>query len=99
MRLGSRETIPDSPLPIPTPLFEDVSAQLNGHAHVENEFGDWDRQYLLPDALSQLGPGVAWFDLDRDGDEDLIVGTERAGASASSRTSVDDWWQRRRADR
>lgn len=75
----SGTTSPDSLLPIPTPLFEDVSAQLNGHAHVENEFGDWDRQYLLPDALSQLGPGVAWFDLDRDGDEDLIVGTGKGG--------------------
>lgn len=61
------------------PLFADVSSQLGGHQHVENVFDDWDRQFLLPKALSQLGPGVAWFDLDRDGAEDLIVGTGLGG--------------------
>ena len=42
-------------------------------------FDDWERQFLLPNSLSQLGPGVAWFDLDRDGDEDLLVGAGRGG--------------------
>ena len=42
--------------------------------------------------LSQLGPGVAWFDYDRDGDEDL-VGRRRARAagSASSATIAAGW--------
>ncbi len=62
-----------------TPLFEDVTAQLGGHRHTEDTFDDWDTQYLLPTALSQLGPGVAWFDLDRDGDEDLVIGTGKGG--------------------
>ncbi|MDQ6611783.1 MAG: FG-GAP-like repeat-containing protein [Gemmatimonadota bacterium] len=61
------------------PLFDDVSAQLGGHVHTENTFDDWERQFLLPDALSQLGPGVSWYDLDRDGHEDLIVGTGKGG--------------------
>jgi hypothetical protein len=52
---------------------------LGGHVHVENEFDDWDRQFLLPNALSQSGPGVSWYDLDRDGTEDLIVGTGKGG--------------------
>ena len=56
------------------PLFEDATAQLGGHTHVEYAFDDWERQFLLPNALSQLGPGVAWFDFDRDGDEDLLIG-------------------------
>ena len=60
-------------------LFEDATAQLAGHEHTENTFDDWDRQYLLPTALSQLGPGIAWFDVDRDGAEDLIVGTGKGG--------------------
>ncbi|HEX8945851.1 MAG TPA: CRTAC1 family protein, partial [Gemmatimonadaceae bacterium] len=30
-------------------------------------------------ALSQLGPGIAWFDLDHSGSEDLIVGTGKGG--------------------
>jgi hypothetical protein len=64
------------------PLFEDATAELHGHRHVEDKNDDWDRQYLLPDALSQLGPGVTWFDLDRDGDEDLIVGAGKGGRIA-----------------
>lgn len=61
-------------------LFEDASAQLRGHMHVEDAFDDWDRQFLLPNALSQLGPGVSWFDIDRDGSEDLIIGAGKGGA-------------------
>jgi enediyne biosynthesis protein E4 len=60
-------------------LFEDATSQLAGHAHSDAMFDDWQRQFLLPNSLSQLGPGVAWFDYDRDGDEDLLVGTGRGG--------------------
>jgi len=63
-------------------LFEDVTAQLGGHIHTDPPFDDWERQFLLPNSLSQLGPGVAWFDYDRDGDEDLLVGAGRGGRLA-----------------
>lgn len=60
-------------------LFTDATAQLGGHQHVEDAFDDWDRQFMLPNALSELGPGVAWYDLDHDGREELIVGTGKGG--------------------
>jgi hypothetical protein len=60
-------------------LFEDASAALRGHTHSDAPFDDWQRQFLLPNSLSHLGPGVAWFDYDRDGDEDLLIGTGRGG--------------------
>ena len=75
---GSAVGAPDPIAAEPT-LFEDVSAQLAGHSHAEAVFDDWERQFLLPNSLSQLGPGVAWFDYDRDDDEDLLVGTGRGG--------------------
>lgn len=65
--------------PVDSPLFEDATAQLGGHIHADPWFDDWERQFLLPNSLSQLGPGVSWFDYDRDGDEDLLVGTGRGG--------------------
>ena len=64
------------------PLFEDITAQLGGHQHVEPYFDDYRRQPLLPNSFSQLGPGVAWYDYDGDGREDLIVGAGRGGRIA-----------------
>jgi hypothetical protein len=70
----------DSGAADPAPaLFEDATPALRGHTHAEHDFDDWRRQFLLPNALSQLGPGVTWFDLDRDGDEDLVIGSGRGG--------------------
>jgi enediyne biosynthesis protein E4 len=63
----------------PTPLFSDATADLGGHTHVDPLFDDWQRQFLIPNSLGQFGPGVAWFDFDRDGDEDLFVGAGRSG--------------------
>jgi hypothetical protein len=60
------------------PLFEDVS-RLLGHTHVDEPFNDYGRQPLLNHRLSQLGPGVAWFDLDGDGWDDLFVSGGRGG--------------------
>jgi len=65
-------------------LFEDVS-QLIGHTHHEEEFNDFERQPLLPRRLSQLGPAVAWGDIDGDGWDDLIVGSGKGGRLASYR--------------
>src|SRR5205814_1869010 len=45
----------------------------------------FERQPLLPKKLSQLGPGVAWHDLDGDGWEDLVIGTGKGGTIAAYR--------------
>ncbi|HZR18821.1 MAG TPA: FG-GAP-like repeat-containing protein [Verrucomicrobiae bacterium] len=63
------------------PLFEDASALIS-HTHHEDGFNDFDRQPLLPRKLSQLGPGIAWADLDGDGWEDLVIGSGKGGQLA-----------------
>lgn len=47
--------------------------------HGDYAFDDFSYQSLLPNRFSQLGPGVAWADLNQDGYEDLIVGAGRGG--------------------
>src|SRR5205814_1592091 len=78
---GSKETS-NSQLPTSNsetkPVFVDVS-RLIGHVHHDEPFDDFARQRLLPRRLSQLGPGVAWCDVNADGWEDLIVGSGRGG--------------------
>lgn len=65
----------------PQPLFADVSSLLE-HRHHENDFDEFKRQPLLPKMLSQLGPGLAWYDLDGDGHDDLIIGSGKGGTLA-----------------
>ncbi len=70
---GTRRPPPDSP------YFREVEPALD-HLHGEDPYDDFARQPLLPLRLSQLGPGVAWHDVDRDGDPDLLIGAGRGGA-------------------
>ena len=70
-----------------SPLFENATSLLNGHAHVDSVYDDYRRQLLLPNRFSQLGPGVSWIDVDGDGREDLVVGTGRGGTLAVLRNT------------
>ncbi len=63
---------------LPSPYFEDVSHLIN-HIHHEDVYDDFKRQPLLPNRLSQSGPGVAWYDLDGDGDDDLVIASGKGG--------------------
>src|SRR5207248_9006030 len=60
---------------------------LINHTHQEQEYNDFERQPLLARKLSQLGPGVSWYDVDGDGWEDLIIGSGRGGRLAVYRNN------------
>ena len=62
----------------PVPYFTDVTEEL-GHVHTELPFPDHLRQPLLLNSFARLGPGVTWYDLDDDGDEDLLITSGRGG--------------------
>ena len=75
----SSSKIEAKPVLVEQPLmFEDMSHLIN-HRHHEDPYDDFVRQSLLPARLSQLGPGVAWGDLDSDGDDDLVIPSGRGG--------------------
>lgn len=75
------------------PYFEDAS-DLIDHKHHENAYNDFRYQLLLPKKLSQLGPGIAWHDLDGDGDDDLIIGSGKDGALACFQNNGKDGFAR-----
>lgn len=59
-------------------LFEDYSNRL-AHNPAEVDFNDFERQMLLPNRLSRLGPAVCWADFNGDGWEDVALGTGNGG--------------------
>ena len=61
----------EPPQVVPT-IF--VAADTPPARHVDPPFDDFKRQLLLPNKHSNLGPGLAWGDVDGDGDADLWLG-------------------------
>ena len=66
----------------PDPLFA-ANSYLPKIRHTERAFDDFALQSLLPNKLSQLGPGLVVGDLDKDGNCDFIL-----GGAAGSTTQV-----------
>lgn len=79
--------------PRSAPLFTDASSLL-AHVHTDERFDDFARQPLLPNQLSQLGPGVTWCDLDGDGWEDILIGGGKGGQLAAYRNDQRGGFQR-----
>ena len=52
-------------------LFSPLKSSLAGLKHKETLYDDYAVQPLLPQKHSQLGPGMAWGDIDNDGDDDF----------------------------
>lgn len=61
--------------------FTDVTNDLKiDYTHKENAFDDFDREFLIPHELSNMGPGVATGDVNGDGLDDFFVGGARKSA-------------------
>lgn len=58
----------------PSPTMFEASDAFRNARHVERPYDDFEREPLLPNKHSRLGPGVAWGDVDGDGDDDLWFG-------------------------
>jgi len=64
-----------------SPMFVDGAGSGLVIKHSELEYDDFQHQPLLPNKLSQLGPGIAWGDVNGDGREDCFLGGATGGAS------------------
>ncbi|MFT5187735.1 MAG: hypothetical protein ACI957_000750 [Verrucomicrobiales bacterium] len=63
-----------------------TSEALRGASVTETPYDDFAREPLLPNKLSQLGPGMAWGDIDADGDDDLILSRPTSRATSVIQT-------------
>ncbi len=73
------------------PLFTEVPLPGNldpGDA----PYDDFARQPLLPRRLGDLGPGIAWIDLDNDGQDELVAGGGREGRAILLRMDANGAW-------
>ena len=56
-------------------VFQEVTVDLNlNYVHGEENYYDFNRQFLLPHKHSDQGPGLAVADIDGDGLDDLFMG-------------------------
>ena len=70
-----------SEVPGQQPFFVDATDELKiDYVHKENEFDDFDREFLIPHELSNMGPGIAVADVNGDGLDDFFVGGARMSA-------------------
>ncbi|RYC68468.1 VCBS repeat-containing protein [Spirosoma sordidisoli] len=65
-----------------TTAFTDITRPANLiYQHQENNFNEFDREALIPHMMSAEGPPLAVADVNRDGRDDVFVGSARDGKS------------------
>ncbi len=64
--------------PEPTRAMENITSKVSlNYTHEENQFGEFDREPLIPHMVSTEGPALAVADINHDGLEDVFIGSSR----------------------
>jgi len=68
-------------IPLPRAVFQEVT-RCSDILIMRKISTTLKRQLLLPRKLSQLGPGISWFDVNGDSHDDLLIGSGKGGELA-----------------
>jgi hypothetical protein len=88
--LSYQEGLPAFDLTSLTPYYQNITAHIRditaetglNFLHNENRFGEFDREPLIPRMMSTEGPALAVADVNKDGLEDVFIGSSRDHKSA-----------------
>lgn len=64
------------------PMQDITAATQLAYTHVENEFNEFNREFLLPRMFGSEGPSLAVGDVNADKLDDIYIGSARGGKSA-----------------
>ncbi len=66
-----------------TKVMEDITKQTGlSYRHIENQFIEFNREFLIPHMVSTEGPALAVADVNHDGMEDVFIGASRSFQNA-----------------
>lgn len=76
--------------PAPVQLLKDITDSLNlDFVHRENNFNDFNTEFLLPHMLSREGPRIAITDFNADGHDDFYMGNATSYLGALFQSAAD----------
>ena len=77
LKLADAKTGKWEKIATPPPIFQAATVTGIDFVHADDEFNDFNREWLIPHAFSNLGPNIATGDVNGDGLEDFYVGGSR----------------------
>ncbi|MCF8246203.1 MAG: VCBS repeat-containing protein [Saprospiraceae bacterium] len=82
LKMADAKTVEWESLKTPAPNFQVATGMGIEFRHIDDDFNDFNREWLIPHAFSNLGPNIAQGDVNADGLQDFFIGGGRNQSGA-----------------